>query len=396
MNLTVPVRVKQVLFTTYRILMTYQKIITSLIILASVSSCGLRKPAQQHALHPTDALATPLTVNLYKNLKRIPEKGIMFGQQDATLYGIGWKYDNDRSDVKSVSGDHPAVYGWEIGHIETSSPESLDAIQFDVMRKHILDAYNRGGLNTISWHCDNPVTGGNSWDVAQKGVVTAILPGGPKHQLFMNWLDKVAVFLNSLETKDGKKIPILFRPFHEHTGNWFWWGENHCTPEEYIQLFKMTVDYFKEKGLHHLLYIYSPDQTDQTARYFQRYPGDDYIDILGVDFYHHNGLEGAPQYMETTGKILDMLTAESKKRNKPIAFSETGSEALPMSNWWTDVLLKTISPYPISYVLVWRNAYERPNHFFGPYPGQASSENFKLFKADKRTLFQSDIHNIYK
>jgi mannan endo-1,4-beta-mannosidase len=263
------------------------------------------------------------------------------------------------------------------------------------MRKRIIEAYKRGGINTISWHCDNPLTGGNAWDISKNGVVASILPGGEKHELFMTWLDKVANFLNSLES-GGKKIPILFRPFHEHTAGWFWWGDSHCTPQEYIMLIRMTADYFKQKGLHNLIYIYSPDQIADPAKYFERYPGDTYMDMLGVDYYQQQGAAGAPQYMQTMDKILAMLTIETKKRNKLLVFSETGLESVPMNNWWTDVLLKTISPYPVTYVMVWRNAYERPNHFFGPYPGHPANSNFIQFYKDSKTLFQGDISKMYK
>lgn len=345
--------------------------------------------------HPSDRLATAGTVHLYQQLARVPARGFMFGQQDATLYGLGWKSDAGRSDVKSVCGDYPAVYGWELGHIEHGAKYSLDSVNFILMRKRIIEAYKRGGVNTITWHADNPLTGGNAWDVSQAGVVTTVLPGGSRHELFLGWVDKVAVFLNSLET-GGKKIPVLFRPFHEHTNSWFWWGEKFCTPEEYIEMVHMVIDRLKAKGVHNLLYIYSPDQTDQVAKYFGRYPGDNYMDILGIDYYQQQGAAGAAAYMETTTRCLTMISQQAARHNKLLAFSETGSEGLPMNNWWTDVLLKTVSPFPVVYVMVWRNAYDRPGHFFGPYPGHPSGNDFIKFYKDPRTLFQADVSPMYQ
>lgn len=375
--------------------MNLKNISALLTVAVFAASCAVEKPKSSYTVHPADSLATTGTANLYQNIADVTKNGIMFGQQDAVVYGLGWREDDNRSDVKSVCGDQPAVYGWEIGHIEHGAEYSIDSVNFDLMRKRIIEAYKRGGINTISWHADNPVTNGNAWDVSQKGVVAAVLPGGAKHELFMTWLDKVALFLNSLQS-GGNKIPILFRPFHEHTGSWFWWGENLCTPDEYKAMVRMTIDYLKQKGLHNLLYIYSPDQTDQPARYFERYPGDNYMDMLGVDYYQQQGAAGAPQYMQTMNSILAMLTTEAKNRNKLLVFSETGLEGLPMNNWWTDVLLKTIQPYPVTYVMVWRNAYDRPGHFFGPYPGHPSAHNFIEFYKNGKTLFQGDISKMYK
>ena len=69
-----------------------------------------------------------------------------------------------------------------------------------------------------AWHVDNPVTGKDSWDVSDSTVVKSVLPGGVNHDRFMGWLDKVADYLNSIQTSEGVKVPVLFRPWHEHTG----------------------------------------------------------------------------------------------------------------------------------------------------------------------------------
>ena len=142
------------------------------------------------------------------------------------LYGIGWKGDEGRSDVKSVCGDYPAVLSFDLGHIELGAKRSLDGISFDTIRQEIIRHYERGGMISISWHLDNPVTGGNSWDVTDTTVVKSVLEGGVNYDKFQGWLKNLADYLNSIETEEGVKVPILFRPWHEHTGSWFWWGQN--------------------------------------------------------------------------------------------------------------------------------------------------------------------------
>ena len=67
---------------------------------------------------PSDKNATTETIALYNNLKKLMNEGFMFGHQDDLAYGVGWKYENGRSDIKDVTGDYPAVTGWELGHLE--------------------------------------------------------------------------------------------------------------------------------------------------------------------------------------------------------------------------------------------------------------------------------------
>lgn len=366
------------------------KIIVAACSLLGIVACSPAK--KQSAETDSDTLRTAETERLYANLKRIPEKGFMFGHQDATVYGIGWEGDSARSDVKSVCGDYPAVCGWEVGRIETGKAASLDNVSFDRIRREMILNYLRGGMNTLSWHADNPLTGGDSWDVSAKdSVVKSILPGGINHQKFMTWLETMATFFESLKTADGTKVPVLFRPWHEHTGSWFWWGKDHCTPEEYKELWTMTYEYFRSKGVDNLLYAYSPGGGGTAGEYMERYPGDEYVDLLGFDYYQMNGVEGTDSYRTVMNNTLTYLTAFGKEHRKPIAVTETGLEALSVKDWWTNVLFPILEKYPVSYVLLWRNAREKSNHYYAPYPGQLTEKDFMEFYNNSRTLFCKDL-----
>lgn len=196
---------------------------------------------------PSDPKATPEAVKLYRNMLNLQHKGLMFGHQDALAYGTKWYGEEGRSDVKDVCGDYPAVFGWELGHLELGKPYSLDSVYFDKIRGYIKKVNKEGGINTISWHFTNLFTGGSAWDVSSNKTVASILPGGEKHELYKQYLDKLAVFMLSLKTDQGTLIPILFRPFHEHTGSWFWWGKNLCTADDYKALWRFTVTYLRDK-----------------------------------------------------------------------------------------------------------------------------------------------------
>lgn len=340
---------------------------------------------------------TPETKRLDSLLRTVPQHGYMFGHQDATVYGIKWDGDPDRSDVKSVCGDYPAVCGWEIGHIESGKSVSLDSVSFDRIKSEIVQQYIRGGVNTVSWHLDNPYTGGSSWDTSAKdSVVVTILPKGINHDKFIGWLDTLVDFFGSLKTEDGTKVPVLFRPWHEHTGSWFWWGSDHCTPEQYKELWIMTHDYLKSKGVDNILYAYSPGGGASSTEYMERYPGDEYVDLLGFDYYQLNGIAGTQNYHDVMDSTLLFLSGYGKEHNKPIAVTETGFEAIPDTTWWTQVLSPILDKYPVSYVLVWRNAREKENHYYAPYPGQVSAEDFVVYYNQPKTLFVKDLKKLYR
>lgn len=88
------------------------------------------------------------------------------------------------------------------------------------------------------------------------------------------------------------------------------------------------------------------------------------------------------------------MSQVSKAHNKLMAVTETGYETIPDSLWWTQTLMPAIEKYPISYVLVWRNARERENHYYAPYPGHKSVPDFVNFYNDPRTLFAGDMKTI--
>ena len=366
------------------------------VLIIFITACGSKQNTNTDLDSSNLPNRTPETESLLSNLNKISSQGIMFGHQDDPLYGVTWEGDFDRSDVKSVVGDYPAVMGFDIGRIELGSEKSLDNIDFNIIRQEIINQFNRGGMITISWHMYNPLTGGDSWDVETKGVVTSILPNGENHDKLISWLQYGADFFKSLVTKEGTKIPVLFRPWHEHTGSWFWWGKENCTIDEYKELWLLTYNFFQEQGVDNLLYGYSPDSQGPGEIYMERYPGDEYVDLLGLDIYHRDNEEGIKNYQNSLHTILSFLSEESEKRNKPIAVTETGLEAIPIASWWTEVLLPAIEKYPISYVLTWRNARERSNHYYAPYPGQKSADDFVKFYNNPKTLFVKDISNLYK
>lgn len=332
--------------------------------------------------------STPATVKLYKNLLNLSRESVIFGHHHSTAYGIGWRGDSARSDVKDVSGSYPGLYGWDVIDI----PE-YDKIPSDKIRKLVIEAYERGGVNTFCWHYGNPVTGGSFYDTTV--AVKHILPGGSHHAEFRGELDKFAYYLKNLINSEGKLIPIIFRPFHEFDGFWFWWGERFCTAEEFKMLWKFTVEYLRDyRKVPNLLYAFSPDRNFYSEEeYLKRYPGDEFVDILGMDNYWDFTQEGdGIDWIKKKMKIVSDLAAI---KNKIAAFTETGSEKIPDPEWWTGKLLKTFEDdgINIAWVMVWRNANKK--HHYAPYPGHPSVPDFLKFKDHQIILFEEDLPALY-
>ena len=354
---------------------------------------------------PADPKATKKTTRLYENLKIISQQGFMLGHQDDQAYGVGWRAEPGRSDVLETVGSFPAVHGWDIGK-RLIFDFNIDTVDFDDMVFWMIEAYKRGGINTVSWHLDNLTTGGDSWD--RTSSVKDLLPGGSKHLLFMQELDLLAILLGELK-KGYSKIPVIFRPWHEHNGGWFWWGKGNCTEQEYIQLFRFTVEYLRDvKKIHHLLYAFSPDRSqwnlDQQAKanYFYGYPGDDYVDIIGIDNYGDVGRQGGPNSPEVQREnfvnSLKLITEIAREKNKVAALTETGLEGVTNHQWFTEIILNPIAEndaeIDIAWALMWRNA--NTTHHYAPYPGHASVPDFQQFEEHTTTIFEKDLRNPYK
>ena len=347
-----------------------------------------------------DADATKETKALYKNLGELAKKHTLFGHQHATEYGHGWEGDENRSDVKSVTGSHPAVIGIDFNDITSGTPANIQR-SGQRLKKIVEDTYNRGGVVTVAWHFSNPVSkGGFYWvDSLSKPAVSYLIPGGAAHQQYKAILKGVADWATNVKGADGKLVPMIFRPYHEFDGDWFWWGAAHSTREEFVSLWRFTVAYLRDSlNVHNFIYCFSPDNRfSSEAQFLDRYPGDEWVDMVGMDNYGDMGRDGKYN-LEAAIKKLSIVDAYAKKAGKLAAFTETGLESIPNPTWWTETLLKVMraGDFQFCYVLVWRNDKTSPTHYYAPFPGHSSVPDFLKFYNDPYTLFEKDLKNIYK
>ena len=351
------------------------------------------------SMKPIDAAATKETKALFHNLGKLSKDHTLFGHQHATEYGHGWRGDEDRSDVKSVTGSHPAVIGVDFSGFSGRSPEAMQRAK-EAVHKNVVDTYNRGGVTTVAWHFSNPVSGGGFYwvDTVSLPAVKYISHGGEAHEQYKEILDGIGEWAHSVRGADGKLAPVIFRPFHEFDGDWFWWGKGHTSREEFISLWRFTVSYLRDSlDVHNFIYAFSPDNKFKNeAEFLERYPGDEWVDMVGMDNY---GDMGRDRYaIDTAAAKLKIVSDYAKKAGKLAAFTETGLESIPDTTWWTNTLLRTMKRdnMRLAYVLVWRNDIRSPTHYYAPFPGQVSVPDFMKFYNDPYVLFEKDLNNIYK
>lgn len=337
-----------------------------------------------------DADATLKTKALYANLKVIQEsKNILFGQEffNSFRYSSGSAHgDKDFSDSKEVTGSHPAVLGSDFHYyLEKSATEKsyhTEAVKW---------AYQLGYVITYDWHLSARGTNSYQFAGSPPGLVNNIVADlNGDRAWFLGELDKVITIINNDLKVGNDTVPIVFRPFHEMNGNWFWWGSAATSAANYRALYALTVDYVKERTKS-VLFCWSPNLPLD----FNYYPGDEYVDLVGLDYYEINAVTLRTQL----GALVDF----AEQHEKIAVLSETGNRVLGdnASLYWNQTILPAILDDPagkawkISWLLTWINA----SWSFPYVPHASSSEtaknSFRNFKESPYIIFGNEIPAMY-
>lgn len=381
--------------------------------------------ATDKTLTMTDPDASNSAKALYAYLQGLTESDqVLFGHQNDVSHSVG---NNDLGDVKDVTGSVSGIFGIDslaLFGSEAGGTDAASALQnsIDYSKK----AAQNGAIVTLSTHmpnftnakikknadgtydfynCDFNEAKDLSGDSLKK-----ILPGGEKNEVFKAYLDTIAVYANALEQEN---IPVIFRPFHEDTGGWFWWGSAN-TAESYRSLYAYTRDYLESQGVHNMLYVYSPNGPLETeAEYMSRYPGDACVDILAFDYYNDFNTypaESDTSFFDHLDQTCQVVSSLAKQHNKLAAISETGvrvmkkdgsdnegllvknnpvSEAKSGVNWYqkvNDIAKKNDMPY----YMVWANFSD--TNFYVPYKysdtmGQEMINDFISYYNNEDSVF---------
>jgi mannan endo-1,4-beta-mannosidase len=252
-------------------------------------------------------------VTLLNYIYSISGKQTLSGQHCAPLVGS-----TRLSVIHRFTNQYPALFGQDFGF---SYPGYWDGINY---RQNIVDEAIRrnseGFIITLMWHAvppnqDEPVEfkDGIQSDLTDAEWQELITPGTRLNERWKSQVDVIAWFLKQLRYAH---VPVLWRPYHEMNGDWFWWGKKEG-PNGYKKLYQMLFDRLVNfHGLNNLIWVYNTNEFKPGVDRFDKYyPGDNFVDILTTDVYSQGfDQENYNQLLTLAGK-------------KPIALGEVG--ALP-------------------------------------------------------------------
>lgn len=291
---------------------------------------------------PADKNALDEVRAVLKYFSEISGKKIITGQHTQTMV------QEELDLIRKITGKEPALLGFEllsyspnINYLDTDEDCITEVINNLGTLKRAWEWAQKGGLITFTWHWFSPL-GGRSKSFFSENTdfdaAKALETDSDEHKALMSDLDYMAGLLRPF---CDKHIPILWRPFHESEGNWFWWSAK--GPETAKRLYQLMFEHFTQKcGLHNLIWVWNSPLKNG-------YPGDEYVDIISRDMY-------PPAYEYTSHK--DEYTELSRITDKPAAIAETGVLPDP------EAVIKENIPW--TYYMTWSNEFclsEKHNTF---------------------------------
>lgn len=276
---------------------------------------------QEELLMKTYSLSNPnadeTTKQVYAYLCGLSGKHTLSAQQESTWMGSA---DYEMDFILSKTGKLPALRGLDYMHDD-----------FEGVNQRALEWWREGGLVTICWHTGADFTG--EWKDCMETAISdweAVLTSGTAEcEAFLAGMDKAGAALQELQRQG---VTVLWRPFHEFDGKWFWWGRG--GPENFVKLWRLMYRHFtQDLGLNNLIWVlgYSHLYRD----YEGWYPGDEYVDVIGSDSY-----EGGVQ-----NKLYRDLTQITQ--SKPFAFHECG----------TNPTAQELTTTPWAWFMTWHTSF---------------------------------------
>ena len=317
------------------------------------------------------------------------DRGFIFGHQHTNLRGQNWSPFQDPkpvtySDANETVG-FPALAAYNL-ELVTSGGEDLTPFT--------AGAASLGAVVALHWEASNPVTGKSDKDLSGDPIVE-IMPGGSANTVWRGWLDQVANLSRALATQPGRYGgQVIFRPFHEMTGAWFWWGSAAATPAQYIAAWQYTREYLvTTRGVDNLLFAWSPSTPSDHAGWRNLYPGDGSVDIVCSDRYDKCDGTYAASLAADCRAVVDFADAHGKVA----ALCETGvrggSENTQDAGWWDQTFLPAVlgdatCARGVTYVQTWTNA---PDAYWVPLPGQLTAASFARMGAHEKVYFAGEV-----
>lgn len=283
-------------------------------------------------------------------LEKTRAEGTLLGHQDDFAYGSVWYGEQGRSDVKDVCGDYPAVFGWDISGIERGTGYTDDSVSVASVRKYIAEVAAMGGVSSVRWKACAAVDG-ESRDAA---------------------LDSVASFLSGLRDSRGGVVPVIFQPVFDCDG---------ADASMIRPLWRMARSRIANKAKN-VLYVYSVSNPDSVADFERQYPGDNYVDIVGLEML--SCADDVTGYKADFNQGVDALCKFAEKHGKIPAVTAAGIKGVKSPDFFTSCIAPVISGRQIGYIMFWRNSWKDEGYCFVPVKGHPAADDFcKFVKSDK-------------
>ncbi len=295
--------------------------------------------AQTPDAQPVNPDATPAARALLHDIDTISGRATIAGQHN---FPNSVSRYSDR--VYDLTGEYPGIFGQDFGFAGGDDKDST--LGRPSMIEEVIRQYRNGAVIALTWHSvrptdDEPVTfrdsvQGHLTDWEWRQVLT---PGTDLYTRWCRQVDRIAGYLKELQDAG---VPVLFRPYHEMNGNWFWWG-GRPGPDGSAALYRQIFDrYVHMHHLNNLVWVWNVNSPSGNAGSVADYfPGSGYADVLTMDIY-------GPFSQE----FYDQMVALADPLHKPIALAEVG--AMPS--------LTTLAAQPRwAYFMMWSGMAEGAN-----------------------------------
>jgi mannan endo-1,4-beta-mannosidase len=280
--------------------------------------------------HPTES-ARKLYSFLRNNFQEKTISGVMTGTLLSGSTPLALFNQPEIAHIYNASGKRPALVGFDFMHSTgLRSDESWFRAYSNATISMATTLWEEGGIPVFCWHWKDPLhnreasafysnrTTFNLASAFTDPSCTAWDTNSAEYKAIIRDIDIVSGLLKQLQDRG---VAILWRPLHEASGEWFWWGRDGnaaACKALYLLMFDRMVYHH---GLRNLIWVWTSDGVD-----YHWYPGDDYADIIGRDFY----FEGDPREKNHSSLLGEFETLKNVfGTNKMIALAENGSIPYP-------------------------------------------------------------------
>jgi len=346
---------RKIILNTYRKFRLYSAILPLIMIMTFIPWSKVESlPITKTTITPVNPSASAEAKELLSYLVGLSGKGLISGQHDYLE-----QPDDYITKLKNTSGQYAVLHGYELGAINNQSKKTI-ALERQAVVDSAVDWYDNGGIVAMTFHQNLPGSSA-AWSNVSTGLSQEqfnkyVTPGTPEYKSLITDLDEIAGYLEQLRDAG---VPVIWRPYHEMNGGWFWWGKK----SNFKALWEIMYDRFvNTHKLNNLLWAWNPNAPNEWSDpYLPYFPGLDKVDILAADIYNKDYNQ---VYYDG---LLDLANG------KPIGIGESGELPDP------DIMAQNQSKWV--YMMTWGKMLTENN----------SSQDIISFMSSTRTVSRDKL-----